>query len=354
MLEKGYKFSNEKFFDKYDREENGTIYIDKSILTHLAIGGHYVNEYSEHYGTEILDSYNWLSGWGKKYSYQIGIFITDGMIDLVVYEHTTSFVLGFATERNVTCYFFYKNIQEANSNYVKKMKKVLNNPSDLKAKVKSQKSDNPQKLLNELINNRYRVSASQEKSKETVDGQYGFKYVNPVNKKTYFEVWAANEDPIFGVIWYGRCSQDVIEEETPSGIKNAINNIFKKTTQKSKEFTNIKVATSNNDTGEDRSNYTYEDVLTDSGASYFSQEIPSDTNTRLNKKVSKILGIIQVIGSVISVLSLALLGIKYMVGSVEEKSDYKKELPIYALGAIMVFAISNLLSVIYNWATKIS
>lgn len=43
-----------------------------------------------------------------------------------------------------------------------------------------------------------------------------------------------------------------------------------------------------------------------------------------------------------------------MVGSVEEKSDYKKELPIYALGAIMVFAISNLLSVIYNWATKIS
>ncbi|MCI9110720.1 MAG: hypothetical protein HFH47_02775, partial [Bacilli bacterium] len=40
--------------------------------------------------------------------------------------------------------------------------------------------------------------------------------------------------------------------------------------------------------------------------------------------------------------------IKYMVGSVEEKASYKKSMMPYVLGAVMVFAITNLLGIIVN------
>ena len=62
-------------------------------------------------------------------------------------------------------------------------------------------------------------------------------------------------------------------------------------------------------------------------------------------------GIIKVcttIGSIVSVLVLIALGIKYMFGSVEEKATYKKTLLPYFIGAILVFAGSTIASVIYN------
>ena len=62
-------------------------------------------------------------------------------------------------------------------------------------------------------------------------------------------------------------------------------------------------------------------------------------------------GIIKVcstIGSIVSVFVLICLGIKYMLGSVEEKAEYKKTLMPYTIGAIFVFAASTIASVIYN------
>ncbi len=41
-------------------------------------------------------------------------------------------------------------------------------------------------------------------------------------------------------------------------------------------------------------------------------------------RVNPILGTITVIGIVISAITLTVLGIKYMIGSVEEKAEYKK------------------------------
>ena len=37
-----------------------------------------------------------------------------------------------------------------------------------------------------------------------------------------------------------------------------------------------------------------------------------------------------------------------MIGSVEERAEYKKTMGPYVIGCIMVFAISNLLTLIYN------
>lgn len=59
-----------------------------------------------------------------------------------------------------------------------------------------------------------------------------------------------------------------------------------------------------------------------------------------------IIGIIQIIGTIISVLVLAILGIKYMIGSAEERAEYKKSMKPYLIGAVMVFAITNFLGII--------
>lgn len=66
-----------------------------------------------------------------------------------------------------------------------------------------------------------------------------------------------------------------------------------------------------------------------------------------------IIGLLQILGSIISVAVLVILGIKYMIGSVEERAEYKKAMTPYIIGAIMVFAITNLLGIIVEIAKKI-
>ena len=62
----------------------------------------------------------------------------------------------------------------------------------------------------------------------------------------------------------------------------------------------------------------------------------------------RILGWIQLIGTVASVIALAVIGFRYMISSVEEKAEMKDVLIYYIVGAFLVFATSNLLSVVYN------
>ena len=56
-------------------------------------------------------------------------------------------------------------------------------------------------------------------------------------------------------------------------------------------------------------------------------------------------GGIQTIGEKIMVL-----GIKYMMGSAEEKAEYKKTMIPYLVGAILIFAATTIANVIYNFA----
>lgn len=63
-----------------------------------------------------------------------------------------------------------------------------------------------------------------------------------------------------------------------------------------------------------------------------------------------IIGTLQVIGSIVSVAVLGILGIKYMVGSAEERAEYKKSMTPYIIGAVMIFAITNLLGIVIEIA----
>ncbi len=84
---------------------------------------------------------------------------------------------------------------------------------------------------------------------------------------------------------------------------------------------------------------------------------PSETvniNTSNTENVTnignRILGIIRVVGTIVSVGMLIVLGIKYMMGSAEEKAEYKKTLFPYFIGAILIFAATNLADMVYSWA----
>ncbi len=81
---------------------------------------------------------------------------------------------------------------------------------------------------------------------------------------------------------------------------------------------------------------------------------PGGNNAKLKSKAQTILGVIQAVGSVVSVIALAVIGIKYMIGSVEEKAEYKKTMLPYIIGAVLVFATSNLVSILYNIGNDIN
>lgn len=66
-----------------------------------------------------------------------------------------------------------------------------------------------------------------------------------------------------------------------------------------------------------------------------------------------IIGIVQVVGSLAAVIVLVVLGIKYMMGSTEEKAEYKKTLIPYIVGAVLIFAASSIAGFIYDWAITI-
>ena len=73
--------------------------------------------------------------------------------------------------------------------------------------------------------------------------------------------------------------------------------------------------------------------------------------TKLDSLGQSIVKIVTTVGSIASVIVLVVLGIKYMMGSAEEKAEYKKTLLPYVIGAVFVFAASTIASVIFNFAT---
>lgn len=74
----------------------------------------------------------------------------------------------------------------------------------------------------------------------------------------------------------------------------------------------------------------------------------------LTKVGNNIVTIIQVVGIVIAVIVLLVIGIKYMMGSASEKAEYKKTMIPYIVGAVLIFAGTSLVRVIYSLSTSVS
>ena len=123
------------------------------------------------------------------------------------------------------------------------------------------------------------------------------------------------------------------EDESSDGIKNALD--------KAKE----QVEQNNEDS---KSN----DVGTNLGLGNLENYKGGNTGStgKVEEKVGEVLGYIRVIGTIVSVGVLMVLGIKFMVGSVEEKASYKHSFIPYLVGAGILFTGTLLPEAIYNWA----
>jgi len=83
----------------------------------------------------------------------------------------------------------------------------------------------------------------------------------------------------------------------------------------------------------------------------FKNSIDTTETEDLKDTGGKILGIIRVIGSIVSVAILIILGIKFVLGSAEEKAEYKKAMLPYLVGAVLLFGTLNITDMIYRAIT---
>lgn len=76
--------------------------------------------------------------------------------------------------------------------------------------------------------------------------------------------------------------------------------------------------------------------------------ITEDDKTKVFNKAGFILGTVRNISVVFSVIALMIIGVKYIIGSAEEKANYKATMMPYIIGCIMAAAGTSLVSYIYN------
>lgn len=75
----------------------------------------------------------------------------------------------------------------------------------------------------------------------------------------------------------------------------------------------------------------------------------SNASGQIQTLGNRIVGVLQAIGIVVSVVVVIVLGIKYMMGSVEEKAEYKKTMMPYLIGAALIFAASAISMMVMNF-----
>lgn len=82
---------------------------------------------------------------------------------------------------------------------------------------------------------------------------------------------------------------------------------------------------------------------------FYAPKVENADNTSFKEKANKILGLISAIGTVCSVVIVSIIGLRYIVGSVEEKAEYKKTMLGYLIGAVLLFSATTLPDMIYKF-----
>ncbi len=82
---------------------------------------------------------------------------------------------------------------------------------------------------------------------------------------------------------------------------------------------------------------------------------PSDysDDSGISGIIQNIVKVVNIVGVGIAIIILLILGIKYMIGSAEEKADYKKSMIPYLVGAVLIFAGTSIVNVIVQLATSV-
>lgn len=89
------------------------------------------------------------------------------------------------------------------------------------------------------------------------------------------------------------------------------------------------------------------DVSESETLEYWKPKLNGGANS-LDEKVGVIATLIRTVGILASIISLSIIGIKFMYGSVDERAQYKQTLVPWVIGAIMVFAMTTIPTIIYE------
>lgn len=71
-------------------------------------------------------------------------------------------------------------------------------------------------------------------------------------------------------------------------------------------------------------------------------------DTTFAEKLGKVIGFLQWAGAIAGVLIITIFGIKYMMGSLEEKAEYKKTMIPFIVGAVVLIAAPQIAKLIFN------
>ena len=73
-------------------------------------------------------------------------------------------------------------------------------------------------------------------------------------------------------------------------------------------------------------------------------------SSQINGFMNSVINIVSMVGSAVAIIALIILGIKYMMGSAEEKAEYKKSFVPLLVGAILVFGAATVAKIIVGLA----
>lgn len=79
-----------------------------------------------------------------------------------------------------------------------------------------------------------------------------------------------------------------------------------------------------------------------------------DMPTKISDIGKTVMGILQVTGSGIAVIMLVIIGIKYITASANEKAQLKGQLTGFAIGALLLFAGSNIAGIVIQTIFEIT
>lgn len=74
----------------------------------------------------------------------------------------------------------------------------------------------------------------------------------------------------------------------------------------------------------------------------------ADIPNEVTDVAGSIVSLLQVVGTIIAVITIMILGIKYMMGSVQERAEYKKSMIPYLVGCILLFATITIVNAVYH------
>lgn len=73
---------------------------------------------------------------------------------------------------------------------------------------------------------------------------------------------------------------------------------------------------------------------------------------RATEMAGQVLGIVRNCGVIASVVALSIIGLKYMLGSLDEKANYKENMVPYIAGIAILLMCTTIPSIIYNIMKK--